>query len=359
MPLSSLSSVEEIHALKVSFTPVTILEKDQNYLYQGEYKLDELILNNITVEPILNTNSVNINISFDLQNVEFFHDNYSDYQKQLDDWDSSNTLENKALLKFTDIKYYPGNPETQEIDTKQMISLVVIPIDKEYEKDNAVPPSLVLRPTVEDNDANVNVNFSCLLEAKTINDVKEAESPGLLVDIAPPRLGEYIIDGLLDADSFHFTVDKKTATVNLSFILSNAIIYDNKQLSLPKELRKTIKTTKDDIKKHINGSTKGYLKLKPINDGHTTATYEIETKQKVTDGIVKTNFSFLLVDSIIIGGTDKVLGESGKILGGSGKILGGSGKILGGSGKILGGSGKILGGSGKILGGSSDTFTSG
>jgi X-X-X-Leu-X-X-Gly heptad repeat protein len=364
---------DKINALRVTIEPV--IEKEFGLeIYQSECAVeiekDEI---KIQVEEYKGvTNLVKITISIPLNNSRIITKDYEKLQNDLDTDDPTvgNDYLNKAFFGFKDVSSN-ANTNDNEIDTKQMPSLVVTPLEKpvmtasnKYYYD---PPSFLLRPSIEDNDTNVNVNLSGTLASKIINVKDEITYHSLLVSVAPPRLGDYVIDGLINADSFRVWTNQKGSVFYIRFDLANAIIFYYSSSSPQRP--------------------EGVMELKPdtteiacLRLREDSGKYFLETIPALTDDCVFSNFSFLVLDSLIIGDAGKLPGSSGKLSGGSGKLSGGSGKLSGGSGKlsggsgklsggsgivlggsgiILGGSGKILGGSGKLSGGSAEIFTAG
>jgi len=348
--------VEDPNGLNVLFGPVV---EDANGLkvYQGECRIK---IDNYGVEVRVNRlsgNEVRITISIPLIESAILIKDYEELQDDLDNPtdENKNDYLDKAFFAFKDESTL--SPE-KEIDTKQMPSLVVTPREpyKEKSDEKYDPPLFVLRPSVEDNDANVNVNLSGTMASKIMKITEELDYPCLLVNVAPQRLGDYVIDGLINADSFHAWTNHEGSIFNIQFDLAKAKIFDvpGRTTTPEKEMEGLIKPDTKEI---------ACLKLSKQStskpDQSASEQYQIITTPYKSDYSALANFSFLVLDSLIIGDAGKLHGGSGKLHGGSGKLHGGSGIVLGGAGIILGGSGNILGGAGKVHGGSAEVFTAG
>src|SRR6266536_1205259 len=245
-----------------------------------------------------NSNAKTVRISFDLEDAQIIKKRNLPYDKTDDDWRNQ---DGKAFLGFKENQNLTSLKDC-EIDTKQMplLSLTLFPpilTEDNYKKTkqkNSVRNVLefALTPSIEDNDANVKANFSfdahaIIGDGEKLPQDSIIESPGLLVNIASKMLGDYIVD-LYDADhtfSIKASMNGKAVTLDIEFDLKEAKIIDYKE-----------------IQTNLTPAEKANAKI---------------------------NFSFLLVDSVMIGSAGKINGSTGKINGSTGKINGSTDSLPG------------------------------
>jgi hypothetical protein len=351
------------YGLKLKIDSSESAERKQEYMIIGlDIKSFTLIPKNSETDE-----NIEIDLSFIIEDVE-----YKKVSMPYDGKDGWEKFENRAFLGFKEeniVDFIAGAIEEEyEIDTKQMPFLELKPfIDIQEIKDT---PALKLLPTIEDNDANVKVSFSFNANVITEEEFK-IEPPFLLVDIASKRLGDLIVGGFTDINRKFKVSSKeldgsKDVEIHIKFDLENCkIILSNTQM-LQKQIeedKKIVSATeligennsilsksqllksKERIKESVNSITdkecaavkqgkKGIIKLNKESKKPPHLTYDITS----ADSNMKIDFSFLVIDSILIGSAFKTIGSSGKTIGSSGKTIGSSGKTIGSSGKTIGSS---------------------
>jgi hypothetical protein len=319
-----------------------------------------------------NSGAISLEVIFIVRGVEIKKVSMP-YVEKSGGWEE---FENHAFLSFKEEDIIDvitdGVKEQYKVDTKQMPLLVMKPFVEENEKKEI--PTLKLLPTIEDNDANVKVAFS--FNANVITDTMPVDidiyPPYLLVDVASKRLGELIVGGLKDVDrTFNIIVkeldDNKSVEVRINFdlvdcktILSNEIFKQSEVDAADEIIRgnealgkgnqrfskNELNASNTIINKSINCLTD--LEYSAVKKGKKalikfdeSSKNEIELKYILDSSLTSTmkiDFSFLVIDSILIGAAFKTIGSSGKTIGSSGKTIGSSGKTIGSSGKTIGSS---------------------
>ncbi len=275
-----------------------------------------------------NSNAKTVRISFDLEDAQIIKKRNLPYDKTDDDWRNQ---DGKAFLGFKENQNLTSLKDC-EIDTKQMplLSLTLFPpilTEDNYKKTkqkNSVRNVLefALTPSIEDNDANVKANFSfdahaIIGDGEKLPQDSIIESPGLLVNIASKMLGDYIVD-LYDADhtfSIKASMNGKAVTLDIEFDLNKAKI-----------IAKSSDLDNDDYDALREGK-KAYFKFE---EAKLIDYKEIQTNLTPAEKAnAKINFSFLLVDSVMIGSAGKINGSTGKINGSTGKINGSTDSLPG------------------------------
>src|SRR6266496_3214022 len=275
-----------------------------------------------------NSNAKTVKISFDLEEAKIIKKRSFPYDKTDDDWKDQ---DGTAFLGFKENQNLTSLKDC-EIDTKQMPLLLLTPLppiltEDDYKKKkqkNSVMNVLefALTPSIEDNDANVKANFSfdahaIIGDGEKLPQDSIIESPGLLVNIASKMLGDYIVD-LYDADhtfSIKASMNGKAVRLDIEFDLNKAKI-----------IAKTSDLDDNDYGALREGK-KAYFKFE---EGKLIDDKEIQTNLTPAEKAnAKINFSFLLVDSVMIGSSGKLNGSSGKLNGSSGKLNGSSASLPG------------------------------
>jgi hypothetical protein len=166
----------------------------------GDHTLPDLIPEDLTVTIKKDDGKVRVEIEHKLKEVEMVEE-IKKIQDAVEKGD-------KAFLGFKKNSFHNGE---YEIETKKVPKLVLRK-PRSFMKDDQ---SLVLTPTIENNDRTVKVNSSFMIPG-----YKES-GPNLKLQIAQKILGDYIVDGI-DVDTFKVTVagtESSPIIVKLSFDL--------------------------------------------------------------------------------------------------------------------------------------------
>lgn|GEM_PF-5313561 len=302
---------------------------------QGDYVVEGLNSNTVTLsisakeeKGYISNNVVTVHIVFELREatIEKISVPYNEQNHELKD------KKNIAFLGFKENQDVKNGKS--EIDTKEMPLLLITPFfleddyKKKSQKNNGKDrvSEFALTPSIEDNDTNIKANFSfdthiVIGDGEKLLPGLSIDSPGLLVNIASKTLGDLFVYGLDHKGEHTFkmettaTKNGKAVTLDLSFDLTDAkIIVDPDKDIDPNDYAL------------LQQGQKAYLKFKDNDSGNK----RIETKlTPVQDANAKINFSFLLVDSIMIGSANKLHGGAGRLIGSANKLHGGAANLPG------------------------------